>query len=44
MFPKKTTKVWGKVNTKKSVQTYKDFSVGEIYPYSTKELETVVTG
>jgi len=44
MFPKKTTVVWGKVNTKKGVETYKPFVPGEIYPYTTqdKDMERVI--
>ena len=33
MFSKKTTIVWGKVNTQKIVKTYKTFIPGEIYIY-----------
>ena len=44
MFPKKTSIIWGKVNTKKPVETYKPFVPGEIYSYtaSDKDLETVI--
>ena len=44
MFAKKTTVVWGKVNTKKVVETYKSFVPGEIYPYTTsdKDMERVI--
>jgi predicted ribosome quality control (RQC) complex YloA/Tae2 family protein len=44
MFPKKTSVVWGKVNTKKHVETYKPFIPGEIYSYTTKDkdMETVI--
>ena len=44
MFPKRTTVVWGKVNTKKEVETYKPFVPGEIYPYTTsdKDMERVI--
>jgi hypothetical protein len=44
MFAKKTTVVWGKVNTKKGVETYKQFVPGEVYSYSadSKDLDTVI--
>ncbi len=44
MFPKKTSVVWGKVNTKKEIQTYKPFVPGEIYSYAVKDkdMETVI--
>ena len=44
MFPKRTTVVWGKVNTKKEVETYNPFVPGEIYPYTTsdKDMERVI--
>jgi hypothetical protein len=44
MFPKKTSVVWGKVNTKKEIQTYKPFVPGEIYStaYKDKDMETVI--
>ena len=44
MFPKRTTVVWGKVNPKKEVETYKSFVPGEIYPYTAqdKDMERVI--
>jgi len=44
MFPKKTSIIWGKVNTKKPIETYKPFVPGEIYSYtaSDKDLETAI--
>ena len=44
MFAKRTTVIWGKVNTKKGVETYKSFVPGEIYPYTAhdKDMERVI--
>jgi len=43
MFAKRTTVIWGKVNTKKGVETYKQFVPGEVYSYTVaKETDDVL--
>ena len=42
MFPKRTTVVWGKVNTRKPVETYKLHRAGEIYSYTIAREDDVV--
>jgi len=43
MFAKKTTVIWGKVNTKRGVETYKQFVPGEVYSYTVaKETDDVL--